>query len=130
MFEEKEINNEQEILTEENIDNALVEQESKINFREKNKSSKLLTGLRKWVGASAVMGASLLAVGCGAEKSNDGFIDNQQQNIQQRLKIEREKIKQMKKMENYKPNSEAQKAAKEMQEEKIIQPIDSNNNIE
>ena len=121
----------------EKIDVALEKQDAQLNFRERNCDKNTLSGFKKWLGVATVMGASLLAVGCSAEKSNDGFTDNAHQNVQQRLKNAKAQIEWNKKMKNYKPSEETKKFAKEMQESQIVQPIqeesgfiDKDNNIE
>jgi hypothetical protein len=116
-----------ELSKEDKIDVALEKQDAQLNFREKNCGKKTLSGLRKWLGVATVMGASLLAVGCNAEKSNDGFTDNVHQNVEQRVKNAKAQIEWNKKMKNYKPGVEAKQSAKEMQENQIIQPIQENN---
>jgi len=97
MFGEKEINNKEqesenlenladvsedfieqkEFSVEEKVDNALENQNESLNQRESKHNKNILTGLRKWVGVTAVMGASLLAVGCNAEKPSSSDINQQ-----------------------------------------------------
>jgi len=112
-----------ELFKEEKVDVALEKQDAQLNFRERNCDKNTLSGLRKWLGVATVLGASLLAIGCNAEKSSSGFIDNEHQNVQQRLENQKKQIEHMKHMKNYKPGPEARQAAKEMQENQIIQPI-------
>jgi len=126
-----------EMSPEEKVDTALERQEAQLSFREKNCDKKILSGFRKWLGIATVMGASLLAVGCNAEKPSSGFTDNTHQNVEQRVKNAKAQIEWNKKMKNYKPSEETKKFAKEMQESQIVQPIqeesgfiDKDNNIE
>ena len=126
-----------EISKEEKADIALERQEAQLSFREKNCDKKILSGVRKWLGVATVMGASLLAVGCNAEKPSSGFTDNTHQNVEQRVKNAKSQIEWNKKMKDYKPSEETKKFAKEMQESQIVQPIqeengfiDKDNNIE
>jgi len=112
---------------EEKIDTALKTQDAQLNFREKNRDKKTLSGLKKWIGVATVMGASLLAVGCNAEKPSSGFTDNVHQNVEQRVKNAKAQIEWNKKMRNYKPGSGAKHTAQEMNEGQIVQPIQENN---
>lgn len=115
---------------EEKVDNALERQEHGITQREEKYDKKVLSGLKKWVGVATVMGASLLAVGCGAEKSSsDGFTDNVHQNVQQRLEQTRDRVRHMKEMKGYQPSEEARDVGREMNEEPIVQPIDQSEKI-
>jgi len=84
-----------ELSIEEKTDKALEKQEAQLSFRENNRDRKTLSGFKKWLGVVTVMGASLLAVGCNAEKPSSGFTDNAHQNVQQRLKIKQNEIKRM-----------------------------------
>jgi len=54
---------------EEKVEIALEKQDAQLSFREGNRDKNTLSGLKKWLGVATVMGASLLAVGCNAEKS-------------------------------------------------------------
>jgi len=109
---------------EEKVDTALEKQDARLSFRENNRDKKTMSGLKKWLGVAVLAGSSLLAIGCNAEKPSSGFTDNVHQNVQQRLNQKRQEIKHMKEMRNYKPGQEAQRAAKEMQESRIVQPVD------
>ncbi len=110
-LEEAEIQSQQENIknlelpTEERADVAIERQNVEISHREEKYDKKVLSGFKKWIGVATVMGASLLAVGCNAEKSpiektaphktESGFTDNTQDNIQNRLKIKRAENKRM-----------------------------------
>jgi hypothetical protein len=113
MFKEGKINNEEEplkiireiaveknepdaeISREEKIEIALEKQDAQLNFRERNCDRNTLSGFKKWLGVATVLGASLLAVGCKAEKPSSGFTDNVHQNVQQRLKNKQNEVKRM-----------------------------------
>lgn len=114
-----------ELSLEDKIVIALERQDAQLNFREKNCDKNILSGFKKWLGVATVLGASLLAAGCRAEKPNSGFTDNVHQNVQHRLEQQKRNIEHMKQMKNYKPGLEARQAAKDMQESQIIQPVDS-----
>lgn len=109
---------------EEKVDAALEKQDGQLTFREANRDKKSLSGLKKWLGVAVLAGSSLLAIGCNSEKPSSGFTDNPHEHVQRVLKQKKAEIEHMKKMQNYKPNAEAQKFAKEMQESRIVQPID------
>ena len=112
-----------EVPVEEKVDAALERQDGELNQREAKHDRKTLTGFRKLVALSMVIGSSLLAVGCNAEKPSNGFTDNPHTNVEQRVKQAHEQFKHMKEMKNYKPGKEAKKSAKEMNEGSIVQPI-------
>jgi len=115
---------------EERIGDAFKKQDNEIVQRENKHNKKVLSGLKKWIGTATIMGTSLLAAGCSAEKSSDdGFRDNTQQVVRQRLEQTRNRVKHMKKMQSYKPSKEAIDTAKEMNEGSIVQPIDQKTEI-
>jgi len=113
MFKEGKINNEEEPLKiiqelpandrefnielskEDKVVVALEKQDAQLNFRERNCDKNTLSGFKKWLGVAMVLGASLLAVGCKAEKPSSGFTDNVHQNVQQRLKNKQNEVKRM-----------------------------------
>lgn len=109
---------------EEKVDATLERQDAQLSFRENSRDKKTMSGLKKWLGVAVLAGSSMLAIGCNAEKPSSGFIDNTQQNVRQRLDQKRQEIKHMKEMKNYKPGPEAKQAAREMQENQIVQPYD------
>ena len=89
----------------ERVDVALERQDTELTHREEKYDKKVLSGFKKWIGVATVMGASLLAVGCGTEKSSvetakphkteSGFTDNTQKNVHQRLENKKKEIKRM-----------------------------------
>lgn len=109
---------------EERVSIAFEKQDGEISRQESKHDKKTLSGFRKWIGIATVMGASLLTIGCNAEKSSDGFTDNEHNNVQQRLKLKQAEIKHMKEMKGYRPSKEVRDFRREMNEGKIVQPID------
>jgi hypothetical protein len=126
-----------ELLTEAGAEHGLEMQSETIATAEKKHNPGAKSALRKWIGAAMIIGASLVAIGCNAEKpsvgnpeaqkvesTKNGFTDNHQEHVKQSVKMARDQFKHMKEMKGYYPNKEAKDSAKDMRETQIVQPID------
>lgn len=95
---------------EERVAAVLEQGKQDLSRREAEHDKKTLSGVRRVV-TGLVIGLSFLAVGCNSEKgeskapeeeqkinnTSDGFTDNAQKNVKQRLKLQRDQIEHMKK---------------------------------
>jgi len=98
----------EQVPIEERVDGVLEKQDNEISRQEAKHDKKTLSGFKKFMATTMLVGSSFLAVGCNAEKPSvensapqktesrqGGFTDNVHDNVQQRLKIKRAEIKHM-----------------------------------
>lgn len=143
----QELEVQEDLPIEERVDMALEEQEADLEREEAPHDRKTLSGLKKWAAAITLMGSSLLAVGCNAEKpavenadgqkvesTDSGFKDDYKarakievKHAKERMKYMKESARQMKEGTHPSQRPETKKFVKEMQESQIVQPIQQEN---